>query len=286
MTPRERYFAEQERKKRDEAAKAAAAAEKAKKDEAARAEMRRRAEVLRRQNAKKRRDAVRRRVLFTRFLLFVVIFLILLIVSISALELSFSSTKKTESSREVFTYTYVYDPDDDDANVTLSVSDTVSVKDGERCVNFTIIADMASMSLVGSADSVRFIVGNEEVTITAGSAVAVVNSNAYDMDTAAWKDSSGDLWVPVSFIEECMTGVSVTVTYASDETDEDGDEIENTVTIALSGDEISFLLKPSDTIEPIAEDTYPGASDTTSPSEYDETSDTETGEEETTVGEE
>lgn len=271
MTPLDRYHAEQERSKAEYEANRRAAYE----EEQRRAfEAKKRAYLEKQEHfraAKARRAAARRRVFISRLILFAVLFAIIFTVAAIAIGISFSSTKKTETSVESYEYLYVYDADDDDSNLSVSVSDAVSVKDGVRTVDFSIIADMTSMTVVGSSASLKFYTGGGEefVIFTEGSRTAVVNSNSCELDTEVWIDDDGDFWVPVSFVEDYMTGVSVTVVTASDTdgTDEKGNEVENSVTVALTGDTISFALKESDTIEPITEDTYPGASDTTEPAE-------------------
>ncbi len=270
MTPLDRYHAEQERAKAEYEANRRAAYEE---EQRHAFEAKKRAYLEKQEHfraAKARRAAARRRVFISRLILFAVLFAIIFTVAAIAVGISFSSTKNTETDVESYEYLYVYDADDDDSNLSVSVSDAVSVKDGVRTVDFSIIADMASMTVVGSSASLKFYTGDEECVIfTEGSRTAVVNSNSCELDTEVWVDDDGDFWVPVSFVEDYMTGVSVTVVTASDTdgTDEKGSEVENSVTVTLTGDTVSFALKESDTIEPITEDTYPGASDTTEPAE-------------------
>lgn len=83
--------------------------------------------------------------------------------------------------------------------------------DGELLVSFDDIAAVCEMSETGSVASRTFYAANSEesIALTENSAVALLNGAKVDMLAAArlYKE---ELYVPLTFVEEYMTGIAVT----------------------------------------------------------------------------
>lgn len=258
MTPRERYFAEQraaeerERKRRAEAARLAAERERA----AKLAEQKRiyAEKERRRKEAEKRRRRKEARIFGKRFILFSFIFFIILAIALLCVFVSFLLTKTPpDEGAESASYKYFYvDGGEETASWKQTAED--SVRGGVLYVNFTNFADAVGFTLTGSGDERRFVTteGVEEITLTVGTPVMTVNSFSYRMNANAEYSSENDILLPLSFLTECVKGVTVTL-----------DEEKHTVTLEKTGD-VSFVLKPADAVPPVSEETDYG--DTTAPS--------------------
>lgn len=267
MTPRERYFAEQAA--REEAERRAIA--EAQRAEAARIRQAQLAEERRRYEAKMRRKRERERmerqrqarIFGGRFVLFAVMFLIILFITLLIIFVSFIKTNDGIFGGDSSDYKFYYLAGNADVETAPSWGQTAdeTLRDGVMYINFSKIADIVGMTVTGSGDERRYITvdGEEEVIFNSGDEIALVNSFAYRMEASAEASSDG-ISVPLSFVTETMSGVSVTI-----------DDENNTVTLSSIKAIPTFVIKPADEIPPVSEEEEYG--DTTAPDETDSDTD-------------
>ncbi len=245
MTPRERYFAEQraaaerEQRMREEAARQAAARER----EAKLREQKRIFEEKerRRREAERRRRQREARVLKTRITVFFVIFLVLFAIALLCVLISFLTTKvPSESGAESAAYNYSFKENEKDVLAWKQTKEN-SVKNGVLYIDFSKFAEAVGFTITGSGDERRIVTGNgaEELAFTVGTSVITVNSFSYRMAANALYSSENDILMPLSFVDECVRGVTVTV-----------DEEKHTVTLEKN-DDVLFVIKPADTVPPV-----------------------------------
>lgn len=263
MTPRERYFAEQraaaEREQRQRAEAARLAAERERAAKLAQQKRLYAEKERRRKEAEKRKRRKEARIFGTRFVLFSVVFLIFLVIALLCVFVSWHLTKvPSDGGAEPAKYTYLYVVDGETSAEWKQTAED-SVCGGVLYVNFTNFADAVGFTLTGSGDERRFVTaeGAEEITLTVGTPVLTVNSFSYRMDADVLYSSENDIILPLSFVTECVRGVTVTV-----------DEEKHTVTLEKTG-EVSFVLKPADAVPSVSEETDYG--DTTAPNTDTET---------------
>ncbi len=263
MTPRERYFAEQraaaerEQQMRAEAARQAEARER----EARLREQRRIFEEKerRRKEAERRRRQREARVLKTRIMVFSVIFLVLLAIALLCVLISFLVTRvPSDAGSEPAPYTYYFKENEKD-DLTWKQTKENSVKDGILYIDFSKFAEAVGFTITGSGDERRIVTGDgaEELAFTVGTPIVSVNSFSYRMNANAVYSSVNDILMPLSFVEECVRGVNVTV----------NDE-EHTVTLEKT-DEVLFVIKPADAVPPV-DDGSESDDDTSNPTDEPE----------------
>ncbi len=249
MTPRERYFAEQraaaerEQRMREEAARQAVARER----EAKLREQKRifEAKERRRKEAERRRRQKEARIFRTRLLVFSVIFFVILAVALLCVLVSFLTTK-VPADEETVTASYNFSYVSDGAEtLAWKQAKEDSVKNGILYVDFSELAEAVGFTITGSGDERRFVTedGDEAVVLTVGDVIAYVNSFAYRMESVSAYSAGKNILLPLSFVSECMKGITVTV-----------DEEKYAVALEKT-DEISFLIKSADTLPPIDGDT-------------------------------
>lgn len=251
MTPRERYFAAQkenaEREKRAAMEAQRRAALQAR--EAQLAEQRRRYEEKQRRERERARMERRRRarIFGGRFILFAIIFAVLLSIALLCVFISFNKTNKGlfDEKTDGYTFIYIYGTDEDTEPPEWEQTADESVRGGVKYINFTKFADIIGMTVTGSADDRRYITvdASEEVRFTAGDEIAVINSFSYRMEASAVDFNKDEILVPLSFITDCVSGVTVLI-----------NEEEKTVTITSSVAIPTFSIKPADTVTPVTED--------------------------------
>lgn len=245
MTPRERYFAEQraaaerEQRMREEAARQAAARER----EAKLREQKRIFEEKerRRREAERRRRQKEARILRTRITVFSVIFFVLLAIALLCVLISFWGTKvPSEAGSEPSAYNYCFKENTKD-DITWKQTKENSVKNGVLYIDFSKFAEAVGFTITGSGDERRIVTGDgtEELSFTVGTPIVSVNSFSYRMDANAVYSSENDILMPLSFVEECVRGVTVTV-----------NEEEHSVTVEKT-DDVLFVIKPADTVPPV-----------------------------------
>ncbi len=273
MTPRERYFAAQ-RENEERERRQAAEAEMRAAENARRAELARQKRIYEEKKRRERERELRERkrqvkVFGGRFLLFLLMFALIFGIVALGIFISFKFGGGTAEGGEEVGYTFVFleNADADPKNSPKwEQSKTESNENGVRYVNFTKLAELLDMTVTGSADERRFITadGGEEVSFTVGSPIAEVNSFSYRMHGEAKEHSRDNVYIPLSFITDCMTGISVT----------DGEDGE-TVNLMLTAEKVTFLIKPMDTVGPIPENSDIGSVTETEPGDTDEGTDTD-----------
>ncbi len=236
MSPRDRYYAEMraaEARRAEDARRAAelerrrAVAEERRRRAAAEEKRRRHEEMVKK---KKRKILARRLMLFAACFLVIFVFVALCVV----VSFHLRPVELPDNTK----YTFVYgDPDGRDEPKKTSVSTDKLTRGGVRYVDFSELAEYLSMTGVGGSGKFRYVIpGTEEdVVFTDGSDEALVNGEAYRMKGSAVVES-GNIWVPMSFVTDCMTGVKVTE-----------DEKAHTVVFISSGT-LAFTMKKTETL--------------------------------------
>ncbi len=111
----------------------------------------------------------------------------------------------------------------------------------ELLISFSEVSKWLGTAQVGDIYSMRFVLGsdNESQTVVFhnSSQDAFVNGTPIAMKTRA-QFRHGEVWVPVSFINDYITGISIT-------------EKKGTVSISLNEEELSFSLSPTDPLDPV-----------------------------------
>lgn len=125
-------------------------------------------------------------------------------------------------------------------------------RNGVMYINFSDLADSLNIVSVGSVDSMRFIVPDEETEDSAGTgreqyvifsdgmSFASVNGTGIIME-AECRTSGLDVWVPFSFVENYVRGItaeksgsSVVIKSTDEETDENGNVLLPKITFTMS----------------------------------------------------
>ena len=80
-------------------------------------------------------------------------------------------------------------------------------------INMNAIASLCDLTISGTHDEPKYAVrgGPSYVRFKVGSKIALVNGRSYEMDVAAAYDKKDDLWVDLSFVDDILSGVTVTV---------------------------------------------------------------------------
>lgn len=240
MNPRDKYYAELQAAEVRRAAEARRAEEEVRRRALAEKRRRHRTVVERRRRREQIRKRQKRRAYAGRFLLFIICFALIFTVVALCVFVSFQmrSIKLSDNT----TYTYVYG--DGKEKVEKKVSSGKMTRDGIRYVDFSSLSDYLSLTVIGGAGSYRFVVpgGTEEVLFADGSDEAVVNGEIYRMKGNAEVEQGGGVWVPLSFVKDCMTGVIVT---------ENEQELE--ILFTLIG-KLGFTIKKSEPLDRIPND--------------------------------
>ncbi|MBR5453099.1 MAG: D-alanyl-D-alanine carboxypeptidase family protein [Clostridia bacterium] len=162
------------------------------------AERQRRREQQYRENLRKReaRGAVAVRVALTlvMYLLLAVLFVIFFVIKLS-------NTNAPDTSD----YRYHYGSNVEKVPYTSAIGDG-----GEPMVNFTRIAVMCSMTATGDNSEMRYITidaETENVRFVVGTSIVYMNGMRERMSGDS-RRIGGDLWVPMSFVNEFMTGIT------------------------------------------------------------------------------
>ncbi len=263
MSPRDRYYADmraaeaarQEQQRRAAEAQRKRAEAERRRLEAERAERARQRERMRRRQA--------RRLFLHRFGVFLLCFVIIFAVVAAGVFISFHMRRvRTDGVDE---YKFVYGTGD--GAVTARVKASMLDRGGVRYVNFTELSEFLQMKLMGGGSTYRFIIdgSGEEAVFTDGAADAEVNGVQQRLAAPAVFDGD-DVWVPMSFVERSMTGVSISV-----------DDDKSTITFSVTGT-VAFAAKRVDPAPSITEDTGIGSVNPDAPVGGDPADDTPTPE--------
>ncbi len=243
MSPRDRYYAEM-RAAEERRAEAARQAEAERRRRAAAEARRRQEEQYRRIRQREAiRKKKRRRAYAGRFVLFIACFAVIAVFAALCVLVSFFVRKPTLP--DTSTYTLVYGEE------RVKVAADKLTRDGVRYADFSKLSEYLSMTVTGGAGQYRFVAGElgEEASLSDGSDEAVVNGQQYRMEGKVIVED-GHIWVPFSFITDCVKGV----TYEENEKKRE-------ITFSVSG-ALGFTIKDAGPLEPI-----PDTGDTSGPDE-------------------
>ena len=113
----------------------------------------------------------------------------------------------------------------------------------ELLISFSEVSKWLGTAQVGDIYSMRFVLGSdgasETVVFHNSSQDAFVNGTPVIMKSRA-QFRHGEVWIPVSFIKDYITGIEIK-------------EEKNSVMLSLNGEELSFILAPTGALSPIVE---------------------------------
>lgn len=196
-----RYAAEeQKRRQAMAAARRRAAAERARREEAER----------------KARQAEAWRLFWNRFFIYLIVLALLLAIGGTLFVISLHRVDRVKHPGEV-TYALGGEWDDQgkviEAPRTLALDYDEAVQNGVIYLPMTALAEFVELSVTGSPDVQKFSApSGEYVRLTANSATAEVNGEPHSLDGEVRlrvSDGTESVWVPMSFIEGWMQGVTV-----------------------------------------------------------------------------
>ncbi|MBE6612541.1 MAG: hypothetical protein E7632_08610 [Ruminococcaceae bacterium] len=150
---------------------------------------------------KKQRGAALR-TFFVRFLVFVVTFILLAILTTALFFLNLTRKDSTDSSR----YSYVI------GDEKYSLSYTQAVVDGRVYVSFTDVAEMLGLAVTGSPEDIKYVIKSEEsetIRFVTDSRTVYVNGVETRLSGESFY-SGEDLYVPVDFVSAYFKGLTVT----------------------------------------------------------------------------
>ncbi len=242
MNPRDRYYAEMRAAEERRAEAARRAAEENRRRELLEQKRRYNEKMERRRRHEAMMRKKKRRAYAGRVLLFVVCFLIIFTVVMLCVFVSFHMKPIELPDNDSYDVYF----GEGDGRLETEVARAKLDRGGVRYVDYTKLAEYLSLTVVGGSGTYRFVIpGTEEETVfTDGSPEAYVNGEVYRMKGNAAVES-GKVWVPLSFVSECMTGVNVT---------EDDEKM--TITFLSSGS-VGFTMKRAETLGPIPDGSTP-----------------------------
>ncbi len=144
-----------------------------------------------------------------------------------------------EDKRDDVVYTFSHVEEDEEVTSVFEVSAARAYRGENLMVSFSDIAAWLDMAQVGDIHTMRFVVRGEEdegVVFHYNSHNAFIGNETVVMDCET-RFEGGEVWVPLSFVQDCMTGLDVTV---------EGEK----VLICRNGDGPGFKLKASEPITP------------------------------------
>lgn len=124
---------------------------------------------------------------------------------------------------------------------TLTFDSSYAYSDDELMISFSEVSKWLGTAQIGDVHSMRFVLGNgtdtsEDVVFHYNSQNAFINGAPIVMKAVARFDN-GEIWVPLSFVSDYITGIEIV------------QETES-VTLSFTGEEVSFVLRPSEALAP------------------------------------
>ena len=202
------------------------------KDQKAADEQRKRRELKTKQLAEKRHRKNKATAVF-----FAVVILLAGVISASILFDIFSSRS---GGKNVQLSLYI-----GDEKYTLQKSDYIT--DGEKYINFSKIANALSLTLSGQGDTLRCICGDDYddyAEFSKNDGAAVVNGSKIRLSKPVLC-KNGEYYVPLAFIENYTKGISV---------EEDLENRKITVSFPDGKENVGFVLKKSESLDPVSEE--------------------------------
>lgn len=109
-------------------------------------------------------------------------------------------------------YVYKVGADNTKTRKTLSYAKNSVFRDGVMYVNFSYVSELCGFSVSGDNDEFRFFLRNDRadrILLKKGSSTAILSGASIQMDGKAYIGSNGELFVPCSFINVYIDGISV-----------------------------------------------------------------------------
>lgn len=175
----------------------------------------------------KRRGLVRKR--FTLFLVSVIVVTLSLVILLASSLFAFLKLP----SIGIFDkkYTFKIAADNSKSRKSFSYDKKAVMRDGELCLNFSYLAKVCGFSVSGDSSELKYLLRNstnDKILIVPGDANVDVCGTKVKMATPAYFSSSGDLFLPCSFVEKFFDGIAI-------EQDEKNDHLYN-ITYSSEGD--------------------------------------------------
>lgn len=161
-----------------------------------------------------RKKSLKRQRKRQRFFLFLVSVLIVtsifLILSVACLIVTLKFP-----SLDIFEKKYVFKIGAENAKTkkTLSYEKNAVVRDGEVFLNFSYLAEVCGFSVSGDNSQLRYLLrnsGRDVILVDPGESYVYLNDSKIRLSSAAFISSDEDLFLPCSFVNNYLDGVSVT----------------------------------------------------------------------------
>lgn len=109
-------------------------------------------------------------------------------------------------------YVYKIGADNTKTRKTLSYAKKSVLRDGVMYLNFSYVSELCGFSVSGDNNEFRFFLRNDRadrIMLERGSSVAVLSGASIQMDGKAYLGSNGELFVPCSFVNVYIDGITV-----------------------------------------------------------------------------
>ncbi len=150
---------------------------------------------------------------------------------------------ETEPEAKKVTYSFAaVSGESDEAKTTvteLTFDSAMAYSGDELLISFSEISKWLGTAQVGDIYSMRFVIGSENVVFHNSSQNAFVNGAPIVMKCCA-RFRNGEVWVPLSFVQDYITGIEIV-------------QSEGNISLALNGEELSFVLSSADPLAPVAQ---------------------------------
>lgn len=120
-------------------------------------------------------------------------------------------------------YTFKIGADNSKSRKSFSYDKKSVMRDGELCLNFSYLAEVCGFSVSGDSSELKYLLRNstnDKILIVPGNATVDICGTKIKMSTPAYFSSSGDLFLPFSFVESFIDGIAI-------EQDEKNDHLYN-----------------------------------------------------------
>lgn len=109
-------------------------------------------------------------------------------------------------------YTFKISAEGSKSRKSFSYDKKAVLRDGELCLNFSYLADVCGFSVSGDSSELKFLLQNstgDKILVLPGDATVDICGAKVKMSTPAYLTTSGDLFLPCSFVENYIDGINV-----------------------------------------------------------------------------
>lgn len=109
-------------------------------------------------------------------------------------------------------YTFKIGADNSKSRKSFSYDKNAVMRDGELCLNFSYLAETCGFSVSGDSSELKYLLRNstnDKLLIVPGDVTVDICGTKAKMSTPAFFSSKGDLFLPCSFVENFIDGVTI-----------------------------------------------------------------------------